>query len=112
MSEWHGVPDLNRSAWREAFATASASVRLPHPCPVCGAMELHRYYGNATVTTEVRPGFVGKGASWEWCSSCRTYEHASGLVPTWWVQLPVPDERCLRAEPEELERQLKTVGIL
>jgi hypothetical protein len=112
MSKWHGVEEQDRIAWQKAFARKSDGVRMPVPCPVCGHSGLHRYFGTATAAAGSRPGFVGRGASWEWCSSCGTYEHASGLVPAWWAPLSVPNEHGLTAEPEELERQLRTIGLL
>jgi hypothetical protein len=47
--------------------------------------------------------FVARGASWEWCSHCGSYEHATVLVPAWWQSDIAVDERRLTALPDALE---------
>lgn len=112
MSKWHGVPEQSRTAWQIAFAEKGGRARITIACPVCGNAELCRYFGTATTTNKSRPGYLGRGASWEWCTACGAYEHASGLVPSWWAPVSLPDESRLTAEPGELERQLKSAGLL
>lgn len=111
MSKWHGIPEQSRTAWQKAFAETGDGVRIASSCPVCGNAELCRYFGTATTVGNPRPGDLGRGARWEWCAACGAYEHASGLVPSWWTPLPLPDEYRLTAEPGELERQLRSVGF-
>lgn len=112
MSKWHGIPEQTRTAWQKAFAGKGGGVRIAYSCPVCGNAELCRYFGTATTAEYQGPDYLGSGASWEWCAACGAYEHASGLVPSWWTPLPLPDEYRLTAEPGELERQLRSVGLL
>jgi len=38
-----------------------------------------------------------------WCSSCRTFEHYSALVPEWWRSHLTVDESELTALPDVLE---------
>ncbi len=103
--KWQSVPDASREGWRKAFAVPRAGVDVRGPCPVCGADALHRYYQvGAPLPATAEGTFVARGALWEWCSSCRSYEHASALVPSWWQSDVAVDERGLTALPDVLER--------
>jgi hypothetical protein len=50
--------------------------------------------------------YVGRGGLWEWCSACRSYVHASALVPDWWrCDLVVDLPRSTHSpEPSEAAR--------
>jgi hypothetical protein len=107
-ARWQSVPSSSRDAWRQVFAAPSAGVDLDAACPVCGEQQLHRYYqvGARLPATASHAGFIARGARWEWCSNCRSYDHASALVPVWWHSDIVPDERRLTALPDALEAAL------
>ena len=110
MSKWHGVAEEKQIEWQQIFAASTEGLRLSAACPLCGQRGLRRYFGGARETTIAKPGFVGKGGSWEWCSSCGSFEHASCLVPAWWQPISGINESNLSALPEELEVQLKAMG--
>lgn len=111
MTRWKGVPlELDRE-WRAAFGERSNGVRLATSCPICGERSLCRYWGSAS-TQGASPGFAGRGALWEWCSSCCSYEHYSGLVPEWWQAIPLSTEHRFTAEPEEVEQSLRLQKLL
>jgi len=109
LSPWKSVPEGALDRWRQAFAAPSPGVDLDLPCPVCGERQLHRYYqvGPRIPPTVPASQFVARGALWEWCSNCRSYEHASALVPAWWhAELPV-ESGALTAQPDALEEALR-----
>jgi formylglycine-generating enzyme required for sulfatase activity len=47
--------------------------------------------------------YVAEGGLWEWCSSCRSFEHWNSLVPAWWSCDLEVDEQQLTALPTALE---------
>lgn len=81
-------------------------MNLSLPCPVCEAVTLHRWYQVGEPIEKIARGqrFVAKGGLWEWCSTCRTYSHASALVPDWWSSCLDVNEENLTAEPEAIEQ--------
>lgn len=86
-AKWRGLPEAEWGRWANAFASDRSSVKVAASCPVCGEEGLRRYYGKPTDEPKLVCGvnYRGRGAVWEWCIECRTYEHASGLVPKVWV---------------------------
>lgn len=108
--DWRGVPLKHIEAWQRTFADSREGVNVTAPCPVCGSRALHRYFQVGEPIDSMVSGlrFVARGASWEWCSSCGSYEHATVLVPDWWKPVPLLfDEQALTAEPEQLEIGLR-----
>ena len=48
--------------------------------------------------------YKGPGSYWEWCGSCRSYEHMSGYVPiSWVVELSGIDHSKLTAIPDMID---------
>jgi len=110
--DWRAVPVDQEQAWRDAFAAYPYTAALPAPCPLCGAHKLRQYYGRPKDDPRVLLGvkYKGLGALWEWCLSCKTYEHYSCLVPEAWVRPPLTiPEYYLKACPEELAYALEPV---
>lgn len=105
---WQGVPKEKWQAWGEVFQKSKESLTLSSPCPICGYFALHRYYQMGQPVEYISSGqrFVAKGACWQWCSKCKSYEHSSSLVPEWWDSNIRIDESNLTCEPEELDKQL------
>jgi hypothetical protein len=112
MTTWRGIPEDKRSDWRTVFLERGLGPLLKAPCPICGERSLRRYFNRARTFPAMPPGVVGRGGSWEWCASCGSYEHSSGLVPVWWVPVAVVQEAELAAEPEQLERQFREAGLI
>lgn len=108
---WQGVPEEKLPAWRKLFNDAvGGGVDLPNDCPVCGHRMLHRYYHLAKVEPRELRGklFQGLGSYWEWCSSCRSYEHMHGFVPDWWQEKPLAVNHAeLTVTPGILDAALK-----
>lgn len=107
-TRWTSIPEAARERWRQTFSIPGTGVDLNDPCPVCGERQLHRYYqvGPRLPVTAPLSQFVARGALWEWCSNCRSYEHATALVPGWWQPDIVVDEGALTALPDALEAAL------
>jgi hypothetical protein len=109
--EWVGVTADKIDAWREIFNHSQNGIDLKDACPVCGQCTLHKYYHLARVEPRELRGrsFQGQGSYWEWCSSCRSYEHMSGYVPDWWIEKPLlVNHSDLTAIPDLLDAALKT----
>jgi hypothetical protein len=107
---WKGVPLEKLEQWTAIFNASQEGVNLAAPCPVCGSPTLHRYYQVGRPTNRIIAGqrFVAEGASWEWCSTCRSYEHGRSLVPEWWSADIVVVSGKLTAEPEELQKAVQS----
>lgn len=105
---WRDVPDEALTAWNEAFATARGAT-LPTPCPICGARSLHQWYHTHRVERLVFDGrpYRGRGGVWQWCSRCRHYVHASGLVPEWWASDVDVPRSALTTVPDALDEALR-----
>jgi hypothetical protein len=112
MRTWRGVPEGVRALWQIAFSGSDPGPSLQARCPICGAKALRRFYSPPRPSPLTRDGFVGRGSSWEWCAVCKSYEHSSCLVPIWWVPLPIVETRQLTAEPEQLEIQYRSAGLV
>lgn len=74
-------------------------------CPVCQSKGLHRYYqrGKKIETAASSDQYIARGAEWQWCSFCRSYEYAQVAVPGWWVPGLEIDGDELTAVPEILD---------
>ena len=106
---WKSVPDELTTTWYRIFSETPGDHNVDADCPVCGQRELHRYYQVGRPLHQVSDGitFVARGAGWEWCSACRTFEHYSALVPDWWSSDLVVDESGLTAIPDVLEHAIQ-----
>lgn len=102
---WQDVPESLAGVWRRIFDESMSGLDLDDPCPVCGALELHRwfYLEHERPSEEIGRRWRGSGSQWQWCSNCRSYEHSSGLVPTWWQRDLTVDVDLLRHDPQPLE---------
>jgi hypothetical protein len=108
---WQGVPLTFIDSWRQLFNAApqQEAMHLSAPCPVCGQRTLHRYYSLEKVAPRELRGvlYQGPGSYWEWCSSCKSFEHMHGYVPDWWKVEPLPiDHAQLTAIPDVLDDAL------
>ncbi len=106
---WRSIPQPKMAAWREVFASSPGGADVDAHCPLCNARELHRYYlvGRKLEQVSGDQRFVAQGACWEWCSSCGTFEHYSGLVPNWWESDLVVDEAKLTMLPDVLDSAVR-----
>jgi len=59
---------------KKVFSGQENNIDIEGDCPVCGNSSLHRYYD----------GSENRGALWECCSSCYSYERYSAKFPPWW----------------------------
>jgi hypothetical protein len=102
---WASIPPESQKRWHEVFAASQVGSEVAGACPVCGEHQLHRYYqvGRPVQRESGGQRFVAMGGLWEWCSNCRTYEHASALVPEWWRPDLQVDEHQLTAHPDAPE---------
>jgi hypothetical protein len=106
---WHGVPLEKVEQWRAIFNNAREGMSLAEQCPVCGARSLKQYYHLVHKEPKVLRSneFRGRGSCWEWCSSCRSYEHMDGLVPVWWHEEPLDvDHFKLTPIPDMLDEAI------
>jgi hypothetical protein len=103
--QWKSIPVLEIPRWRAVFAASRSGSEVDGACPICRAERLHRYYQVGLPIEQVseEDEFVARGACWEWCSGCHTYEHYSALVPNWWRSDLRVDDAALTAEPNALE---------
>lgn len=111
IRRWKAVAQHAWKAWQRIFANPSG-LDLPEQCPVCEAFSLHRWFDKPRPFDEgrERPGMLGYGGEWRWCSSCHSYEHYSGMVPDWWQCDLEVDHALLTAEPEAIEDALLKRG--
>ena len=104
--EWDDVPDERLAAWRLIFGESRESLNLSSTCPVCGKTALHRWYmvGRPVDYSASGTRFVARGALWEWCSACGSFQHYSALVPEWWESDLVVDTGAIRITPDPIEQ--------
>lgn len=105
-SSWHETDAEQHGPWRAAFNREPVGPAPAGPCPVCGVPSLHRWYvlddDDARVLRGAR--YLGHGRLWEWCATCRTYEHyRDGFVPEWWKAPFAVDPELLRYDPGPVE---------
>lgn len=107
---WQGVPTRYSARWQEIFQSSQEIMNLAAACPVCGHSSLHRWYQVGKSLDRVISGmrFVASGALWEWCSTCRCYEHSSCMVPEWWSCALEVNLSSLTAEPTAIEDALQS----
>lgn len=102
---WHGVPLAYQERWRVIFSGREGrQLDLPTPCPVCGAPTLHRYYGHPPGgDTSSGPHRGPNAGLWEWCSTCRSYEHYSTRHPAGYACDLDVDWRRVGHAPDAIE---------
>ena len=99
---WHDPPRECEDAWRAAFASSQHDGIVGAACPICSGLTLRRYY---------RGSADGRGALWEWCSTCFAYAHYQARVPRWWNGWPTLDRlpsSLHEHAPEYFERALRS----
>lgn len=108
-NQWKSVPGELLPRWYAVFGASRNGADVAGACPVCEEPQLHRYYQVGRPVDRESGGerFVATGASWEWCSNCRTFVHASALVPDWWPADLVVDARQLTALPDALDEAVR-----
>lgn len=108
---WKGLPREMIAPWQRIFDTELSALKLSSPCPICGQAELYRYYDLNEEDYKEIEGimFRGWGSLWEWCRSCRHYEHMSSRVPEKWRHTLPVDRSMLRHHPDAIDRALSEV---
>jgi hypothetical protein len=102
---WHDVPPEHQAAWLAIFMASQEILTLAAPCPVCGAVALHRWYYVGSTVEDI-PGIVARGGLWQWCSACHCFEHYSALVPEWWACDLQVDTKGLTPYPTKIEEAM------
>lgn len=104
---WRDVPGEHVRAWRSIFDVSMEGINLRTGCPVCSSGALHRwfYLHRENPTTSFGRKWQGDGSQWQWCSSCYSYEHSSGLVPAWWHPAFEVAPELLQHDPEAIEAE-------
>lgn len=102
-ASWQDVPEVFRATWRTIFEASVEGEDLRGACPVCGRTTLHRWFDLHRASAALGDEWQGRGSQWQWCSSCHSYEHSSGLVPSWWVAPRSIEGLQLRHDPGPLE---------
>jgi hypothetical protein len=101
---WHDVPIGVITPWTTIFTLSREGVNLSALCPVCGAPSLHRWF-QLHRPRRVKPSdaWLSRGSEWEWCSTCHSYLHTSGRVPSWWEAPFELNDDSLRHDPDPIE---------
>lgn len=111
---WQDVPDEIYPTWAKIFYESQEGLNLSESCPVCGKKTLHCYYlptsDRNKIIIEARKYYAKRSDFWQWCSSCRSYVHASALVPEWWSSNLSFDSSKLTHNPQALEEAIKNFG--
>lgn len=103
--QWQGVPVELTQEWRRIFGSSENGIDVEGLCPVCNSPTLHRWFDTprAFAVGHEKDGCRGYGGEWDWCSSCHSYEHYSGLVPDWWQDVLTVDPSLLTHDPDAIE---------
>lgn len=108
---WREADAESYTAWRRIFNAGWTGSDVPDPCPVCGSRTLHQWYMQDDTDAKVLRGvrYKGRGRLWEWCSTCRTFEHyRDGFVPVWWMEPYHVEPGHLRYDPGPIEAARET----
>jgi len=102
---WKEVPNELLAAWRSVFDHAVVRMDLVENCPVCGVATLHQWFSLASPREVTMQGrrWKGSGSQWQWCSTCRSYEHSSAWVPDLWSDPLDVDGTTLMTDPGAIE---------
>ena len=102
---WEGVPAEYTERWRRIFDNNKEGPDISICCPICHNKGLHRYYqtGKRMKSPADSEQYSVRGSEWQWCSYCRTFEHAEVKVPDWWIPSLEIDGNKLTAIPEILD---------
>ena len=111
--QWRNVTDDFLEQWRGIFDGSTEGVVLSSPCPVCKAAALRRWFDLHRPEPLTSHGVVttGRGAEWQWCRNCGTFEHLSGRVPAWWSAPFAIDVRLATVRPTLIDDALTTAGL-
>lgn len=104
--KWWEIDKAAYKEWRRIFNEDWSGSRVSSPCPVCSMRTLYRWYFLESRESKVLRGrsFTGRGKLWEWCSTCRSFEHyPDGYVPDWWATPYEVDPSVLRRDPGPIE---------
>lgn len=106
-TEWSGVSSHLTREWQRTFQDEHLTENLSAPCPNCHQKTLHQWYQVGEPYEKEIEGnkYMAKGGGWQWCSSCKIYEHFSGLVPKGWKSKIQVDPFKLSALPEAIEEE-------
>lgn len=102
---WKSIPKEYIEEWKFIFDMNREGANLSNSCPICNSKSLHRYYHKNNTGNEIL--YNDRGAEWQWCSSCRHYEHLEGVVPNWWSHDLHIDGNKLSHVPEIIDRAYK-----
>ncbi len=103
---WQDVPMEHYRAWMQVFNPHPHQHLLTEACPICGSQTLVQYYHLAGLNkrADCPPDILGSGSLWQWCFTCRHYQHYSALISRQWVQpFAIPNE-AITVDPDGIER--------
>ncbi|MGF1487103.1 MAG: hypothetical protein ACFBSE_08320 [Prochloraceae cyanobacterium] len=107
---WQDIPEAIYPQWAEIFYQSQEGLNLSASCPVCKQKTLHCYYLPSSeqkkITIEGKKYYAGRSDVWQWCSSCRSYLHASAAVPECWSCNLSIDRSKLTNNPQALEESI------
>ena len=96
---WKGVPEQHLKAWYQIFQSSREILKLSAKCPMCGNTSLYRWFLLSDVETR-------RGGGWEWCRTCKRFEHYSAKVPQWWECDLAVNTHELTPYPDVIERAI------
>jgi hypothetical protein len=100
MKEWKSVKAENDHAWNAQASIIFLEGHLHKVrCPVCSGAYL-RFFFLRHYDEDGDPEV--QGGSWIWCPACRTFDHGSSMVPSWWLDIPGVPIEDLEPEPDWL----------
>lgn len=109
-ADWQGVPIEAVESWQKAFAETPMGYGVRGPCPLCRAHTLRCYFylGRVDAVRVNGIDYRGRGSVWEWCATCRSFNHAQALVPLSWAGAPLRlDHAKLTPVPDVIDALIK-----
>ncbi len=104
---WRSVPKEFRKKWNDALIPSYE--HGPEPaciCPVCARGVLRIFYVRFDDDFSQQSS---RGGGWFWCPVCFSFEHATVIVPVWWVDVSGIDLTLLTPEPEWLNQNWDSI---
>lgn len=97
--EWKDIPNEDLQRWYDIWEKLYYYPVGEFVCPTCGNSKLRYYFWRHRDEDELD----AKGGGWLWCPACRTFDHASVVVPAWWKDVVEPAFEEVGPEPDVLD---------
>ena len=100
-NDWKDLSEGKRTEWNNLINhIAKHKTYKELICPICNANHIQYFFIRVS-----KP--ENRGGGWLWCRECYTFEHFSGRVPDWWINIESAPLEKLDVPPNWLNSNLE-----